>query len=295
MLKSHFFDTFNSKLIIISSILCFILSNIFNETVQNVAIMTGILTFGVIHGANDVILLNKNLEKPALNSRYLILLYSLMVLLSAIFFFYFSVIALMFFVLYSSYHFGEQQWTLFEKKKINLSLLHFSYGIFIFSMLFIFNKQDVSKIIYDITSILITENQFLNFFIISSSCLCFSIIFFYKKIIRQLSTQLVLLVLLSILFYLSDLMLSFAVYFVFWHSIPSIVEQTNYIFGQNNYKSFIKYFKKAFIYWVVSMIGLIVFFYFLKDNQSLLISVFFSFLAAITLPHTLVIFRIKIK
>ena len=295
MLKSHFFDTFNSKLIIISSILCFILSNIFNETVQNVAIMTGILTFGVIHGANDVILLNKNLEKPALNSRYLILLYSLMVLLSAIFFFYFSVIALMFFVLYSSYHFGEQQWTLFEKKKINLSFLLFSYGIFIFSMLFIFNKQDVSKIIYDITSILITENQFLNFFIISSSCLCFSIIFFYKKIIRQLSTQLVLLVLLSILFYLSDLMLSFAVYFVFWHSIPSIVEQTNYIFGQNNYKSFIKYFKKAFIYWVVSMIGLIVFFYFLKDNQSLLISVFFSFLAAITLPHTLVIFRIKIK
>lgn len=295
MLKSHFFDTFNSKLIIISSILCFILSNIFNETVQNVAIMTGILTFGVIHGANDVILLNKNLKKPALNSRYLILLYSLMVLLSAIFFFYFSVIALMFFVLYSSYHFGEQQWTLFEKKKTNLSFLNFSYGLFIFSMLFIFNEQDVSKIIYDITSILITENQFLNFFIISSSCLCFSIIFFYKKIIRQLSTQVVLLVLLSILFYLSDLMLSFAVYFVFWHSIPSIVEQTNYIFGQNNYTSFIKYFKKAFIYWVVSMIGLIVFFYFLKDNQSLLISVFFSFLAAITLPHTLVIFRIKIK
>ena len=218
-----------------------------------------------------------------------------MVLLSAIFFFYFSVIALMFFVLYSSYHFGEQQWTLFEKKKTNLSFLHFSYGIFIFSMLFIFNEQDVSKIIYDITSILITENQFLNFFIISSSCLCLSIIFFYKKIIRQLSTQVVLLVLLSILFYLSDLMLSFAVYFVFWHSIPSIVEQTHYIFGQNNYTSFIKYFKKAFIYWVVSMIGLIVFFYFLKDNQSLLISVFFSFLAAITLPHTLVIFRIKIK
>ena len=295
MLKSHFFDTFNSKLIIISSILCFILSNIFSETVQNVAIMTGILTFGVIHGANDVILLNKNLEKPALNSRYLILLYSLMVLLSAIFFFYFSVIALMFFVLYSSYHFGEQQWTLFEKKKTNLSFLNFSYGLFIFSMLFIFNEQDVSKIIYDITSILITENQFLNFFIISSSCLCFSIIFFYKKIIRQLSTQVVLLVLLSLLFYLSDLMLSFAVYFVFWHSIPSIVEQTNYIFGQNNHTSFIKYFKKAFIYWVVSMIGLIVFFYFLKDNQSLLISVFFSFLAAITLPHTLVIFRIKIK
>ena len=295
MLKSHFFDTFNSKLIIISSIICLILSYLFNETVQSVAIMVGILTFGVIHGANDIILLSKNLEKPALNSKYLILLYSLLVLLSAIFFFYFPVIALTFFVLYSSYHFGEQQWTLFEKKKTNLSFLHFSYGLFIFSMLFIFNEQDVSKIIYDITTILITENQFLLFFIISSSGLCLSLIFFYKEIIRQLSTQLVLIVLLSLLFYSSDLMLSFAVYFVFWHSIPSIVEQTNYIFGQNNYTSFIRYFKKAFIYWIVSMVGLVVFFYFLKDDQALLTSVFFSFLAAITLPHTLVIFRIKIK
>jgi len=295
MLKSHFFDTFNSKLIIISSIICLILSHLFNETVQSIAIMVGILTFGVIHGANDIILLSKNLEKPALNSKYLILLYSLLVLLSAIFFFYFPVIALTFFVLYSSYHFGEQQWTLYEKKKTNLSLLHFSYGLFIFSMLFIFNEQDVSKIIYDITAILITENQFLLFFIISFSGLCLSLIFFYKEIIRQLSTQLVLIVLLSLLFYSSDLMLSFAVYFVFWHSIPSIVEQTNYIFGQNSYTSFIQYFKKAFIYWIVSMVGLVVFFYFLKDDQALLTSVFFSFLAAITLPHTLVIFKIKIK
>ena len=182
----------------------------------------------------------------------------------------------------------------FEDEKDDLNVPEYLVKITKFSTS-VRQAVEYSKIIYDITSILITENQFLNFFIISSSCLCFSIIFFYKKIIRQLSTQLVLLVLLSILFYLSDLMLSFAVYFVFWHSIPSIVEQTNYIFGQNNYKSFIKYFKKAFIYWVVSMIGLIVFFYFLKDNQSLLISVFFSFLAAITLPHTLVIFRIKIK
>jgi len=295
MLKSHFFNTFNSKLIIISSIICLILSHLFNETVQSIAIMVGILTFGVIHGANDIILLSKNLEQPALNSKYLILLYSLLVLLSAIFFFYFPVIALTFFVLYSSYHFGEQQWTLYEKKKTNLSLLHFSYGLFIFSMLFIFNEQDVSKIIYDITAILITENQFLLFFIISFSGLCLSLIFFYKEIIRQLSTQLVLIVLLSLLFYSSGLMLSFAVYFVFWHSIPSIVEQTNYIFGQNSYTSFIQYFKKAFIYWIVSMVGLVVFFYFLKDDQVLLTSVFFSFLAAITLPHTLVIFRIKIK
>tara|TARA_B100000886_G_scaffold238750_1_gene167376 strand:- start:175 stop:468 length:294 start_codon:yes stop_codon:yes gene_type:complete len=97
------------------------------------------------------------------------------------------------------------------------------------------------------------------------------------------------------MFYFSDLMLSFSVFFVFWHSIPSIIEQTKYIYGKNNFESIFKYFKKAFLYWIISIIGLGLFFYVLKDDQNLLISIFFSFLAAITLPHTLVIFKIKIK
>ena len=57
--------------------------------------------------------------------------------------------------------------------------------------------------------------------------------------------------------------------------------------------TFIKYLKDASIYWVISIIGLLIAYYVLKDQQNLLISIFFSFLAAITFPHTLVIFKIK--
>jgi len=295
MLKSHFFGTFNSKLILISTLCCFFLSNIINENVQNILIFIGILSFGIVHGANDVILLSKNLDKANLNTIKLIVMYSLMVVFSAVFFYFFPLVALIFFVLYSSYHFGEQQWTLFEKKSEKLHSLYFGYGSFIFSLLFLFNQNYVSFIITDITGIELLSNHFFLYF--SFSLVIFSIGLFlsYKLIIEQLLIQLVLLCVLSFLFYFSDLMLSFAVFFVFWHSIPSIIEQTKYIYGKNNFESIFKYFKKAFLYWIMSIMGLGLFFYILKDDQSLLISVFFSFLAAITLPHTLVIFKIKIK
>ena len=295
MLKSHFFGTFNSKLILISTFCCLILSYIVNENVQNILIFTGILSFGIVHGANDVILLSKNLDKPNLNTIKLILMYSLMVVLSAVFFYFFPLIALIFFVLYSSYHFGEQQWTLFEKKSEKLHSLYFGYGSLIFSLLFLFNQNYVSFIINDITGVQLLSIHFLLYFL--SSLLIFLIGLFssYKLIIEQLLIQFVLFFVLCFMFYFSDLMLSFSVFFVFWHSIPSIIEQTKYIYGKNNFESIFKYFKKAFLYWIISIIGLGLFFYVLKDDQNLLISVFFSFLAAITLPHTLVIFKIKIK
>ena len=295
MLKSHFFGTFNSKLILISTFCCLILSYTVNENVQNILIFTGILSFGIIHGANDVILLSKNLDKTNLNTIKLILVYSLMVILSAVFFYVFPLLALIFFILYSSYHFGEQQWTLFEKKSERLYSLYFGYGSLIFSLLFLFNQNYVSFIINDITGIQLLSNHFFLYFQFSLLIFLIGLFSSYRLIIEQLLIQLVLLCVLCFMFYFSDLMLSFSVFFVFWHSIPSIVEQTKYIYGKNNFESIFKYFKKAFLYWIISIIGLGLFFYVLKEDQNLLISVFFSFLAAITLPHTLVIFKIKIK
>ena len=115
----------------------------------------------------------------------------------------------------------------------------------------------------------------------------------YRLLIDQIIVQFILLVLLTLLFFNSDLIFAFGVYFVFWHSIPSILEQSNFIFGSSDIKSFISYLRYAFLYWILSLIGLFILYYFLKDHQNLLLSIFFSFLAAITFPHTIVIFKIK--
>ena len=115
----------------------------------------------------------------------------------------------------------------------------------------------------------------------------------FNELKTQLTHQLFFVIIITALFFSSSLIWSFAVYFVIWHSIPSIIEQSKFIYGASTKNTFIKYLKDALIYWVISIIGLLVAYYVLKDQQNLLISIFFSFLAAITFPHTLVIFKIK--
>tara|TARA_B100000780_G_scaffold101090_1_gene70619 strand:+ start:114 stop:1007 length:894 start_codon:yes stop_codon:yes gene_type:complete len=294
LLKSHTFNNFSFKLIFFSTISCLILSFFISQFVQNLIVFSGILSFGIIHGANDLLLLKKNLNTNKDSIISLLIPYLIMVFSFGIFFYLIPSLALIFFVLFSSYHFGEQQWTMFsEKKQNNLGFFYFTYGLFLFSFLFWSNNSFVSEIIYDITAINI-DVVIYDYLLYSSTLgLIFLGIINFKSLSDQLIVQSFLLVLLSVIFYNSNLLLAFGIYFVFWHSIPSIIEQSDYIYGYSNLKSFINYLKSALIYWIISLFGLLVLYSLLKDYQSLLISIFFSFLAAITFPHTLVIFKIK--
>ena len=294
LLKSHTFNNFSFKLIFFSTISCLILSFFISQFVQNLIVFSGILSFGIIHGANDLLLLKKNLNTNKDSIISLLIPYLIMVFSFGIFFYLIPSLALIFFVLFSSYHFGEQQWTMFsEKKQNNLGFFYFTYGLFLFSFLFWSNNSFVSEIIYDITAINIDVVIYDYLLYISTLGLIFLGIINFKSLSDQLIVQSFLLVLLSVIFYNSNLLLAFGIYFVFWHSIPSIIEQSDYIYGYSNLKSFINYLKSALIYWIISLFGLLVLYSLLKDYQSLLLSIFFSFLAAITFPHTLVIFKIK--
>jgi len=296
LLKSQIFNNFHFKLIFFSSIVCLILSFIISEFVQNLLIFSGILSFGIIHGANDLLLLKKNLNNNKDSIISLMIPYLIMVILFGIFFYLIPSFALIFFVLFSSYHFGEQQWTMFSKQKQNnLGIFYFVYGLFLFSFLFWSNNIFVTEIIYDITATnldLAIYNYLLYFSLIGLAILVF---LNFKYLLDQLFIQSFLMILLSIIFFNTNLIFAFGIYFVFWHSIPSIIEQSEYIYGSSDVKSFLNYIKSAIIYWIISLLGLLIIYYLLKDYQNLLISIFFSFLAAITFPHTIVIFKIKRK
>ena len=293
LLKSQIFNTFSFKLILLSSVFCLFLSLILNEFIQNLLIFSGILSFGIIHGANDLSILKIKINN---NDSFVSLLipYLIMVISFGIFFYLIPSLALMFFVLFSSYHFGEQQWTMFvNKKEKKLEIFYFIYGLFIFSFLFWLNNSFVSEIVLDITGFNVDLKFYDYLLYFSIAGLIISVFLNYNHLSEQLFVQSFLLILLSIIFYNSSLILSFGIYFVFWHSIPSIIEQSQYIYGSNSMTSFFNYFKSSFLYWILSLMGLLFLYYFLKDYQNLLISIFFSFLAAITFPHTLVIFKMK--
>ena len=292
MRNSQLLNNFNSKFIIFSTIFCVFLSFIFNDFYLNILAFSGILTFGIIHGANDLLLIKAVSEK--FNFKTQLLFYVIMVGVFFIFFYNIPVLALITFVLLSSYHFGEHQWTLFLKTESYLiKPFYFFYGLTIFSLIFYFNLNEVLVIIYDITTLELNEDFFFYLLIISSMLSLLMSFSLYEKIKNQFITQLALLALLIITFKTCGLIWSFGIYFVFWHSIPSIKEQTIFIYGKAEKDSIKNYFKKAFLYWLLSIIVLIITYYLFRSTQDKLISIFFSFLASITFPHTFVVSKIK--
>ena len=292
MINSYLTNNFNSKLIIFSTIICIILTQIINGFYLNILAFSGILTFGIIHGANDLLLIKE--VSNNYNFKLQFLYYIIMVSGFFLFFYNIPILALITFVLLSSYHFGEHQWTLFYKTEhYFIKPFYFFYGLTIFSLIFYLNLEEVSDIIFDITTIQLSVNFFFYLLITSSSLSFINSLLLYKKIKNQFITQIILLILLIITFKISGLIWSFAIYFVFWHSIPSIKEQTIFIYGKAEKESIKNYFKKAFLYWLLSIVVLIITYYLFRANQDKLISIFFSFLAAITFPHTFVVSKIK--
>lgn len=292
-MNSYYFNHISSLLIILGTLCCVILNYTVSETYVDILSGFGILTFGIVHGANDLLLINKttNTTKSIFTQFFI---YLTLVLLFFIFFYSIPSLALITFVILSSYHFGEQQWTLFEKtNNYIIKILYFSYGLLIFSILFYFNFNEVSFIIKDITDQSLDFTFFKNLLIFSSLTTLIISIMLFKHLKNQLLIQIFLLIFFVITVYFTDLLLSFAIYFVLWHSLPSILEQSKFLFGSSERTHLKIYLKKASLYWILSILGLTVTYYIFKDSQSQLLSIFFSFLAAITFPHTFVISKIK--
>ena len=197
--------------------------------------------------------------------------------------------------MFSAYHFGEQQWTIFgSNQSKSISIFYFFFGLLIFSVLFLFNKSDVSNIVFEITKIHISENIYSVGFIFSSLCTLLLIILNYQILKKQLLHQIALLVVMLLVFFTYELLPAFAIYFVFFHSIPSIIEQSDYLFGDSTKaENFKKFLLKGAVYWLLAIVFLVVMYLILKNNIDFSLAIFFSFLAAITFPHVLVIYKMK--
>ena len=105
--------------------------------------------------------------------------------------------------------------------------------------------------------------------------------------------ELVLLAFIGLLFSRASLLLGFGVYFVVWHSIPSIQDQVRFLYNNKAGSSWY-YLKSSAPYWLLSLMGLLGSFLFDVHSWEFL-PLFFSFLAAITFPHTVVMGWLKLS
>ena len=253
----------------------------------------------MIDGSNDLMIVNR-LSNSNDSKFFSILLTYLFVVSSAIVIFYLvPVLAMSLFVLFSAYHFGEQHWeeTLNEFNSYLKRIFFFCYGMLILFMIFNFYPDKVVEIIYEITSYSLLEIYSLEVITTLVGILFLLISYgLYNNSIKLPSVlrELALLLILGIVFKASSLIWGFTIYFILWHSIPSLLDQITFIFGDLEKKSIFKYAIAALPYWLISLIGISVLFLIFK-NEKHFYSLFFAFIAAVTFPHAIVMLKMFTK
>jgi Brp/Blh family beta-carotene 15,15'-monooxygenase len=257
-----------------------------------------IFLFGILHGSNDLQLISKiNRDNTAINGKKILLYYIVFVLSGILLFYILPKMALFLFIIMSAYHFGEQHWNQLSFNKPTASEIVFQtlYGLYILSLLFYFHQEEVTVVIEQIINEPVTLINYTFGLIVIGVLLLISSCYLLKtnpNFKDDILINLIYLTLFAVIFRNSNLIWAFSIYFIVWHSLPSIKEQIGFLYGNYNLKNFVRYFKAAFIYWFFSLIG-IALLYFLFRDQEIFKALFFSFLAAITFPHAIVIMKMQ--
>ena len=252
-----------------------------------------ILSIGVIHGANDLLIIKKYTRKNSLKSQISYFLYYLgLVFLGFIFFYLFPSIALLSFVLVSIYHFGEQHWEVntsnadfINTKRIYPIILH---GLVFFVIVFMNNIDIVNDVLLSFNTISL-DYTYLRILLIVLFLIYMSLLLLYKSIRGYFVDEFIFFILLFLLTLNSSLIFGFSIYFIFFHSVLSIKDQVKYIYGDDNSQYIKKYLISALPYFILALLFLIGSYLFIDFESLDILPIMFTFLAAITFPHVIVI------
>ena len=252
-----------------------------------------ILSIGVIHGANDLLIIKKYTRKNSLKSQISYFLYYLgLVFLGFIFFYLFPSIALLSFVLVSIYHFGEQHWEVntsnadfINIKRIYPIILH---GLVFFVIVFMNNIDIVNDVLLSFNTISLNYT-YLRILLIVLFLIYMSLLLLSKSIRGYFADEFIFFILLFLLTLNSSLIFGFSIYFIFFHSVLSIKDQVKYIYGDDNSQYIKKYLISALPYFILALLFLIGSYLFIDFESLDILPIMFTFLAAITFPHVIVI------
>ncbi len=254
-----------------------------------------VLSLGLIHGSNDIHLLKELLIKTTVKKWKLISLYVGLGALVFVLAFYWRVLGLIVFMLFSSYHFGEQH----LHHRLSLSTIKVwdftLYGLVIFAMLFSTHEQDVQYLILQMTDWDITELSLDKLTIVLAVLLLSSWVIQFKRFKKDIFEEIFYLLMFYVVFYNTELPLSFGVYFVIWHAIPSIKDQILLEGQVMNLNSALRYLKQSYLYWLVSVVGIFILFQVYEYLGDRLFPILFAALVAITFPHIVLIMQLFSK
>ena len=123
----------------------------FGEVVEDFLAYIMVISVGILHGANDLLILSTKERKDKKLIKNL-LIYIGIILLCVVIYLLSSFVAIVLFVVLSAYHFGEEH--LSHKINVNFvfnAVYFLSYGLFIFALLFYQSMSDVDVIMTELT------------------------------------------------------------------------------------------------------------------------------------------------
>ena len=254
-----------------------------------------ILLFGIPHGAIDHIVYKtqNNISNLKFFSFYLSL-----IILYTICWFIFPKWCLIIFLLLSSYHFGESQFSEFKFNSILKKITFISCGIIVISSLIYYNQTELVKLsnMYMDTQVFTTifKSPLIEISFYSSSILFILFILyefvFHNNKLEDLFTILFEMILIHVTFYLFSVLIGFTLYFIFLHSLKVLKQEYQFLKKITNNLSPTEFVKMLFPFTGLSIFFLITFYVGVLTG-TLNISTFLFLIigiSVITLPHVFI-------
>lgn len=259
---------------------------------------------GIPHGATDHLIF-RNLTRPFLGSRQMIYFYSYYLLLIgayAILWWFLPLVSFALFLVLSAYHFGQSNWNYVQfASKIEAGIYYLLWGGYVIIAPVLLHYDSTFPIIQEIVrqappmiepatawwvvGSLLGMNMLMTIFLSLRR----------KMDVRQLSEELISLLVLSLVFFFTPVLLGFAIYFVCWHSMSSVMDQIQFFQERKDEYSLKRYIRDTLPFTLLALLGLVVLFWaqqqFLGTMQ---IGLLFIFISIVTLPHMILIDRLYV-
>ena len=243
------------------------------------------LSIGIPHGSVDHIIAFINPQARKFESKLIFyVVYLSLIVFNIIIWVISPFLGLLVFLIISCYHFGETQ--VIGYNPTDNKILNFVIGANILLSLFLNNIVELQEILYilpQFSSLDLSGFDSVFFLLISVAILMLSIVNF--KIKRKVPLYAEITILYMVFFH-TDLLTSFALYFGFCHSLPMLMLE----FKEFKTDSFMKFYIKTLPFTILSIIFGFLLYQFNNDllTSDNLILFVFIIISSWTLPHVFI-------
>ena len=243
------------------------------------------LSIGIPHGSVDHIIAFINPEARKFDSKLIFyVVYLSLIVFNIILWVISPFLGLLVFLIISCYHFGETQ--VIGYNPTDNKILNFVIGANILLSLFLNNIVELQEILYilpQFASLDLSAFDSVFFLLISVAILMLSIVNFQIKRKVPLYAEITI---LYMVFFHTDLLTSFALYFGFCHSLPMLMLE----FKEFKTDSFMKFYLKTLPFTILSIIFGFLLYQFNNDllTSDNLILFVFIIISSLTLPHVFI-------